>query len=52
MERFVVRLLGMAEICKDAAIRDELMRAANDLIDIIEKSPRVDHSTRDQTPLN
>ena len=36
MERLVVRLMGLAQRCKDSAISDELMRAADELVDIIE----------------
>ncbi len=36
MERFVVRLIGIAQRCNDLPIRLELMRAADELVDMIE----------------
>jgi hypothetical protein len=36
MERFVVRVMGIAQRCNDLPIRLELMRAADELVEIIE----------------
>ncbi len=47
MEKFVVRLLGIAQNCKDLPARVELMRVANDLADILEsRKPRSEDETR------
>lgn len=36
VERLVVRILALAQDCDDLPVRDELMRIANDLSEIIE----------------